>query len=212
MPFAAKQQEALSKMKGLMINRLKSLMSIAKGAPHPQLADFQALLKKLQSATINSTDPQERDVLINGLLSKTVTKYEILEEHFLDSIDDEDLADKETAESEKVNDELIDLADVIDKHNSVAETIGASVVGSASIAIAAIVTLDGGHVVESFQKKTASERLKARKWRLKYMRTAAGRAAMRRAKIKAKARLRMHKRPNAQRSRIAKMAHKAYHY
>jgi len=79
-------------------------------------------------------------------------------------------------------------------------------------AIAEMLLLDGieCEVVGAFRKKSSAELLNDRKERLAYLRTPAGQAVLRKARLFAKIRRRLHKRPDAERSRMMKQVHRAY--
>jgi hypothetical protein len=206
MELSIHQRDSLQKMGKLMLGRIKELVSITNAGMQARVADFQASVKKM---FILGDSEIENQIVLEGLMSKAINKYDDLESDLIDELEESE-ADEQAIRSEKLNDVLVDLADNVDK--KAAKELE-PVTGSASIALQSILTFDGAGIdVSAFVKKTAAERLRARKLRLKYMRTAAGRAAMRRARLKAKMRRRMHKRPNAQRSRLMKLVHRSYGY
>jgi hypothetical protein len=191
-------QSAIQRLASLMEKRVAILSSKAKTVTPDLKADLASLKSKFALIKEGRGHGIKPDHFIR--------EFEEVEEDLIDALP-EKVADHEAAESDKINDDLIEIAEQVDHEEE------ATASADAASAIMFAVASSGGYAeVIGFQKRSAADRLRARKLRLKYMRTASGRAAMRRARIAAKRRRMMHKRPNAQRSRIAKLAHKAYYY
>jgi hypothetical protein len=215
-------QKNLKKKVQAYLERLIAYVESLKETTHTSLDQ----LLKAQLNLVNSTnDPA---VILRASAPETLDRYlkrvEALEQ---DSTFDGD-EDSSQAEIEKASDELYDYLEKvgaeIDKlRDSVTkELVDHGHVGHLAAAeddldrnpfLAAVAghlkaTGADASVVIGFKKKTFSELLRERKLRKRWLKTPAGKASLRRAKIRAK-------RPHTidrSRSKAARMAHKVYRY